>query len=374
MENGLKVAICIPYYKKIEALKRLLDTIMRQDFDNYIVIVSDDSDDKAARNLISCLDERFVYYCNKLRLGATKNCNRAIQLAQEYNPTYIKVMHHDDYFIYTQSLQEYVDMLDNTPEAVFAFSGLRLDFEKEKTTQEKFASESQIKDLQRNKYSIITDNFIGNPSAVIVRNLRIMMDEYLTWLVDVDWYLKLMEYKHYFAYTTKQLVSVGFDGNNLTDYCLKDRELQQKEWQYIYLKHSLMQDFSHLGHIIQACIVYYKNGKGYWGEEDYLAILKDFLNDKKKICLWGTGEIGIKGYELLKKKGIFVSCFLDTDMRQWGKMIVDDVVCMRLEEFEEQKRDYLCIVMLNKAKQIRKILTEKGINSIPYIGKYIEIL
>ncbi len=46
MENGLKVAICIPYYKKIEALKRLLDTIMRQDFDNYIVIVSDDSDAK----------------------------------------------------------------------------------------------------------------------------------------------------------------------------------------------------------------------------------------------------------------------------------------------------------------------------------------
>lgn len=39
-----KVVICIPSYKNVKLVQRLLDSIFKQTFDDYIVVVSDDSD------------------------------------------------------------------------------------------------------------------------------------------------------------------------------------------------------------------------------------------------------------------------------------------------------------------------------------------
>ena len=47
-----KVAICIPSYKNIEALKRLLDSVFMQTFQDYVVVVTDDSGTDEVRNFI----------------------------------------------------------------------------------------------------------------------------------------------------------------------------------------------------------------------------------------------------------------------------------------------------------------------------------
>lgn len=372
MENSVKVAICIPYYKKAENIKRLLHTVKKQTFSNYIVIITDDSADSDIEEFVSYFDDRIIYYKNITRLGSTKNCNYAISLAQKYHPQYIKVMHHDDYFSDKNSLQEYVDMLDFHPEAILAFSGASIDINMGQEIRENGATRKQIDSLRENKYSIVEGNFIGGPSAVIVRNVGIKMDENLVWLVDVDWYLKLLEYENHFVHTEKQLIMCGWDGNRVTDMCINNMDLVQKEWLYIYLKHSPMQDFFYLDQIIRQCIIYYRKEKGYWHEEDYLAILFDAIRDRKKICLWGVGEFGIQAYRRLKDQGISVDCFLDGYAENWGRTVVDYVMCMSFEEFEKQKKEYFCIVALHKAKDIRKMLAEKGINSLPYIEKFFD--
>ena len=372
LKNHVKVAICVPYYKKLEELKRLLHTVVKQTFENYIVVITDESSYAKAQDFISNLDDRFIYHCNSNRLGPTKNCNHAICLAQLYNPEFIKIMHHDDYFNYNESLQEYVEMLDNNPDAIFVFSGSKTDINNGQEVYDRCAEENEIRSLLENKYNIVTGNFIGAPSAVLVRNVGIMMDENLVWLVDVDWYLKLLEYQNSFVFSPKALIATGIDGKRVTDACIGDMELVQKEYLYVYLKHSVMQDFSYLDYIIQRCLVYYKQEKGYWHEDDYLSILKDAINDGKKICLWGTERINaLRGYEQFKQKGIVVDCYLDEDVEKWGKEIVQNISCMSFQEFEKVKKDYLCIVMLDKAKATRKLLAKKGINSLPYIEKYI---
>lgn len=370
------VAICVPYYKKINALKRLIQTIVNQVFESYLVIVTDDGMDNEAEKVISDLDERFMYYRNEIRLGPTENCNHAIRIAEQYHPAYIKVMHHDDYFNDAESLKKYVEMLDRDPMAVFAFSGSKTDIQMGREIYERCADAAQVKTLREDKYTILENNFIGAPSAVLVRNVGIRMDENLIWLVDVDWYLKLLEYRNCFVCTTEALIATGLDGNRVTDRCMSDMELVQKEWLYVYLKHSSMQDFSYLDQIMRQCIVYYKKKKGYWHEDDYLAILKDAVRDGKKICLCGMEEEGAKkGYRLLKDKGIKVDCRLD--MTQQGNVDgpeEDDLPRMDFETLGKRKGDYFCIVMFRQAKEVRRTLAFKGINSIPYIEAYIEKL
>lgn len=294
MSDGIKVAICIPYYKKFEALKRLLESIGKQTFGEYRVIVTDDSSDTKAKEYMEQLDSHFVYSRNPKRLGSTKNCNHAMDLARSWSPEYIKVMHHDDYFYSEESLQEFVDLLDHDPKAVFAFSGAKIDINHGQKVYETAASQEQLRKLQKDKYCILETNFIGNPSAVLVRNVGIRMDENLIWLVDIDWFMKLMEYRECFAFTPKALVGVGFDRENLTDYCLDDLDLQQKEFLYVYKKHSAMQDFSYLGRIIEISAAYYKKEKGFWNKADYQAIIKDAVGDGKKLCLWGTDGFRLK--------------------------------------------------------------------------------
>lgn len=372
MRRKIQVAICIPYFKKINELKRLLHSVSEQVLDDYMVFITDDGADNEAREFVENLDERFRYYRNKERLGPTGNCNRAVGLARQYAPAYIKIMHHDDYFYDKESLQKYVEMLEDNTNAVFAFSGSGTDFGTGQAVSERSAKMEEINALYENKYNILNGNFIGAPSAVLVRNKGILMDENLIWLVDIDWYIKLLEYRNCFAYTFEPLVITGEDGNRVTDICIKDRKLVQKEWLYVYLKHSAMQDFSYLDSIIRQCLIYYKKESGYWHEDDYLAILKDAVSDGKKICIWGTEEAMEKASCLLREKGVLTGGYIDADREAEQQNIDNDGFRMNLETLEERKTDYFCLVMLKPAKEVRRILAEKGINSLPYIEKYID--
>lgn len=367
----IQVAICIPYYKKIKELKRLLYSILNQEFEDYVVFVTDDGADDEAQKFIGNLGDRFRYSRNKEQLGPTRNCNHAVRLAGQYAPAYIKIMHHDDYFYDKESLRKYVEMLERDENAILAFSGSGTDVGMGQAFYERSAKTEEINDLRGNKYSVLNGNFIGAPSAVLVRNQGILMDENLTWLVDMDWYIKLLEYQNCFAYTFEPLVVTGMDGNRVTDICIKDRELVQKEWLYVYLKHSAMQDFSHLDSIIRQCLIYYKKESGYWHEDDYLAILKDAVNDGKRICVWGEKEEIEKKRCLFQEKGMRIDGYIDADGETEKQNTDNGIFPMSLETLEKRKKDYFCLVMLNPAKEARRVLASKGINSLPYMEKYI---
>ena len=45
------ISICIPAYKRVNYLKRLLESVAIQTFNDYEVIITDDSDDNSVREL-----------------------------------------------------------------------------------------------------------------------------------------------------------------------------------------------------------------------------------------------------------------------------------------------------------------------------------
>src|SRR4051812_41659914 len=115
------ISICIPAYKRIDDLKRLLNSISQQTFKNFEVIVSDDSPDDSVEQLCTAYTTslNLIYYNNTPALGTPENWNAAIRKA---NGTWIKLMHDDDYFASDESLQIYVDAAKSFPETKLFYS------------------------------------------------------------------------------------------------------------------------------------------------------------------------------------------------------------------------------------------------------------
>lgn len=232
----VKVSICIPAFNNEPSVRRLLDSIEKQEFKDYEVIITDDSDGDGIRKLAE--EKDYVnYYKNPQRLGAAANWNAAISRA---GGEYIKIMHHDDWLTEEDSLKEFVKLLDKHPEACLGFSGSRQE-EKGKSYDRCIAKEDAAF-IAKDYRNLYLGNTIGAPSAVIVRRNageKVMYDEKLTWLVDMEYYMNLLKHTPHFVYTEKPLVSIGVGENQLTEACRDNMDLNVFEYGYIYRKYHL---------------------------------------------------------------------------------------------------------------------------------------
>lgn len=227
-----KVSICIPSYNDVEALRRLLDSIEIQTYQDYEVIITDDSTTTDVEHFVNALDnDKIYYYKNKKQLGATANCNAAIEKA---SGEYIKMMHHDDWFTERNSLEQFAKMLDDNPDADIAFSGSN------QVCKDKFTSraiENQRADELRKNYRILyAGNWIGAPSATIIRNKHLLFDENVKWLVDTEQYMRILKDNPRFVYTTEPLVSIGLGDSQLTNSCETNWRLWMREYRYVLKK------------------------------------------------------------------------------------------------------------------------------------------
>lgn len=235
----VKVSICIPAYNNEQALRRLLESVEKQTFQDYEVIITDDSDSEGVRKLAE--EKPYVrYYKNKVRLGSTANWNEAVGKG---TGEYIKIMHHDDWFTGADSLQSFVTMMEQHPEADLVFSGT---MQCGDNTPRHISGEDAglIREDYRN---LFLGNTIGSPSAVMVRrkdkkaasSTEINYDEKLKWLVDMEYYMQILKENPEFAYTDEPLVSIGIGETQLTEECRDDVELNVFEYGYIYDKYRL---------------------------------------------------------------------------------------------------------------------------------------
>lgn len=342
-----RVAICVPYYNNYEALKRLFDSIKYQDFSDYFVIVTDDGNEYRARKLAESYG--FNYYVNDKRLGATANCNQAIKLAEKYNPQYIKIMHQDDYFAEEDSLQIFVRMLDFNQNADIAFSGTKQD-DGEKPFERSISPEENT-ELKKNINYLLYANVIGGPSSVIIRNKSIKLDERLIWMVDVDWYLKILKSNCNYVFTVKPLIGVGINEKQLTNSCEKDKLLILQEYAYLYYKFFDLDATIELKTLIKKFCwslcndavqveVYY---------EYEIAKIQDYVRDGNPVTIFGAGKMG-KGivYQRLQEMGGNVVCFCDNNPALWGQQIVDDVICVSVSELKLYSSNSYCFVSTSK--------------------------
>lgn len=233
----MKVSVCIPAYKQVDYLRATLRSLKEQDFDDYEVIVSDDSPDDSVRALLDEFDfgDRLRYVRNTPALGSPENWNAAVRLARG---EYVKIQHHDDHFVRPDALRRFVALLDADPGADFGFAATRVEHVDSGLERVHRPTEQQLADLRGDPAALFLGNCIGAPSATICRRgIGLEYDGRMKWLVDVDFYYRALMRNGRFAYTPEVLIGTPTNaGHQVTELCRDDGVVEIGEAMLLYGK------------------------------------------------------------------------------------------------------------------------------------------
>ena len=124
------VSFVIPCYNLAEFLPHCVDSILRQTYDDFEVLVMDDcSPDNTADVARSFLDDRVRYIRNDINLGALPNYNKGIHLSRG---KYVWLISADDYLRVCYVLERYVKLMEEHPSTGYTFcSAIAVESDKE---------------------------------------------------------------------------------------------------------------------------------------------------------------------------------------------------------------------------------------------------
>lgn len=107
------LSFCLTTYKRGEILKTTLESIQRQDFKDFEVVVSDNDVEESGRTIMAELkDPRFKYFANKKNLGMKPSFNKSLERS---TGKFIVMMADDDpvYFDMASTLVGLVEKYPN---------------------------------------------------------------------------------------------------------------------------------------------------------------------------------------------------------------------------------------------------------------------
>jgi glycosyltransferase involved in cell wall biosynthesis len=235
MSNSISVSICIPTYNQTKYLRKTLDSIVAQTYKDYELIISDDSSTEEVNKLLKEYKTKlsFHYVRNRPGLGSPQNWNHALSLAKG---RWIKIMHHDDWFSESDALEKMMSVAEKKPHSLI-FAGIKGEFVKEKRSYVNLPSQTKIKELQKDPFSLIWANVIGPPSSILFPNSALQFDQELIWFVDIEFYLQLLlKHQLQLVYIEEVLFENCPDDHNITNQCFQNKSLELKEFNFIYNK------------------------------------------------------------------------------------------------------------------------------------------
>ena len=111
MEAKPKVSFCFTTFKRIDYLKKTLESVKSQSFPDFEVIVSDNDPDQSGRPVVEGFDQRFKYFPNKENLGMKKSFNKSL----ERSTGEFIVMIADDDPVYPDMLETLLSLAEKYP-------------------------------------------------------------------------------------------------------------------------------------------------------------------------------------------------------------------------------------------------------------------
>lgn len=235
LEPAPFVSICIPAYKRPANIQRLLQSVSIQTYQNYEVVVSDDSpDDEVEQECRQFPQLNIVYQRNVPALGTPQNWNGCIGRARG---TWIKLMHDDDWFRRESSLEKMVSLI--VSENVFVFSGY-VNVHDDGREAVKYMPSSKSNRILSQPMRLLARNVIGPPSVIMVhRSVAQVYDRRLKWRVDIDYYISLILAHQSFNYTKEALINVGISGSQVTNYCIDNPAVELPEGKLLLEKYGV---------------------------------------------------------------------------------------------------------------------------------------
>jgi len=269
--SKVTVSICIPTYNQVEYLKKCIQSILVQDYLDYEIVISDDSTNDTVKSYIDSLDlnEKISYYRNSPSLGTPENWNHSISKAQG---KYIKVLHHDDFFTETNSLTQFISLLENNPKSDFGFSATLVWNIKTNKKSIHTCTLNQLAKLKNEYHYLFFKNLIGAPSATIYRKeMAVKFDNTFKWLVDIDFYISALTKNNSVQYIEKPLICTihGME-TQVTQQIEYDKKIQISEHVLLFSK----------------IVNHVKSQKNYFAFFDELFLRYDVnsMEDLKQIC------------------------------------------------------------------------------------------
>ena len=229
MKDSPLISICIPAYKHVEYLQRLLDSILTQTFKDFEIIITDDSPDDSVANLVQKYTGRadIRYFKNQQVLGTPENWNEAIRKARG---KWIKIMHNDDWFTSDEALQIFYRGTQEHPGDVFFFSAFQNVEEDTGRKQIIRLSYADNKVFKSNPYHLLKKVYVGNPSCTLVRkDLGIWYDKRYKFIVDFDYYIRVIQKTKMPVYIEEVLLNIGFHSGQVTGYTKYNPSVQLPE-------------------------------------------------------------------------------------------------------------------------------------------------
>jgi glycosyltransferase involved in cell wall biosynthesis len=236
MNNQCFISICIPAYKRIADLEKLLDSIGRQTFKNFEVIVTDDSPEDTVKIFCDNYPHEFklIYYRNPTALGTPENWNEGIRKA---TGEWVKLMHDDDYFATGDSLKLFVAAIQNNPDADVFYSAFVFEDAVKKTQKIIRCNWWDRFFLSLSPYHMLKRNYFGNPSCIIIKkDVPYLYDNRFKYIVDFAFYIELLLNNTNCRYIPEVLIHVGLNEGQVTNYTYKNSAVQMYENHVLFEK------------------------------------------------------------------------------------------------------------------------------------------
>lgn len=226
-----EISICIPAYKKVDYLERLLISLENQSFKDFEILISDDTPGDEIHALCEKYKMAFnlKYIKNEIALGSPANWNAAIKMA---SGKWIKIMHNDDWFAFENSLEMFFEATLNNSDCDFLFSGFS-NFGSNGIINKFIPNIQLCKKLKKSPLILFKKNYIGHPSTTLIRNTKMdWFDEKIKWVVDFEFYIRVIKNRK-FASIPNSLINIGIHDDQITKQAFRNKSIEIPETIYL---------------------------------------------------------------------------------------------------------------------------------------------
>ncbi len=236
------ISICIPAYKKPLFIIRCLESILKQDYKQVEIIISDDSPNEDIKRAIDPFTNKLEikYFQNSPALQSPKNWNAALDKGAG---NYLLLLHQDDWFHASTALTEFINIFrQHAVDFVFCRNTAVDENRQEIVLQ---AIPGLVNNLAEKPNHLLRAQIIGPPSnTMLKKSVPIRYDENFIWLVDVDYYSRILKEGYKYHYIDKHLVSIGLHEDQTTEFCRANTDIIFKEniWFAAKLEKSAFKD------------------------------------------------------------------------------------------------------------------------------------
>ena len=171
MQNEIKLAVCMPAYNARHIIKRSIESILKQTYDNFTFIITDDcSTDDTLRAIKSFKDSRILLIKNDTNWGPAETRNEMLKYCIAKGYKYMAIMDADD-IASPDRLKKQIEILENDPSLAVCGSSVLI--------QKKNTEWVAPTDFPGIKAECIFGNPIPTPTATF--RLKFIEQYNLTW-------------------------------------------------------------------------------------------------------------------------------------------------------------------------------------------------